>query len=1128
MKIKRIAWAIAVQIGAWVIIIAGETRYPFHRVTADDGLSQATINAIAQDHTGFIWLGSRDGLNRFDGYEFDIFRSDPDDPCAISSSWIRHVYIDRSGVIWVGLRDGGLNRYYRETGCFQSFVHEESQSNSLSNDDVLSILEDSQGRFWVGTREGLNLMNRDKGEFRIFKHRQSEPESLSHDQINVIFEDRENRLWIGTRDGLSLLDPAAKTFKSWKNRPEDPSTLSNNYVRALFEDSHGRFWVGTSDGLNLMDRENGVFQLINLSKAPEDSPLVVTSIAEDHEGVLLTGTLRSGLFLLDPKGDITRISRQKDNPKSLSHDDVREIFVDRTGVVWVGTDNGLNHFDKGVLRFPFLGETQNDFGLTNPWVWSILEDQDGVLWVGLDGSGIDRIDRARSEKVNFQHAPDNPNSLSHNRIRCLLQDRSGFYWAGSDGGGLDRFTCERDGNGQWSLNIRHFRHNPNNHNSLANDWVACLLEDRSGYLWAASQGGLSRFSQDREEITNFRNSPDQPDSLGQNEVLSLIQDQDDQIWIGTRGGLDLFHEDRQAFSHFIHNPEDPNSLSHNTVRSLAYDKKGIIWIGTYGGGLNKLNHKTGGFTRYQERDGLSNNVVYGILIAENGDIWLSTNRGLSTFQPDSETFRNYTTGDGLQAQEFNSGAWFQSPSGEMFFGGIKGLNYFKPKKLIDDTSLPNPIFTKIKMDNKDLASNGPETHLLSRIIMKPGNHSLSIEFSALHYADASRNQYAYKLDGFHEDWRYTPADRRFAHFTNLHPGHYALKVKASNKDGIWNPEPANLDIEVRPPWWLSLWAKCLYVALPFLVFFLYQRRQLALTRKLERMVASRTAELAEKNEELQATQKELVNTAHSAGMAEIASAILHNAGNLLNSINTSAHFIKEGLEKDSAASLARTAQLLIQHKHNLPEFLGEDPNGQKLVPYLESLSQKMIRNNGKMVEQFNAMLHKLNQLRDIVAQQDTYVSSPFHWETVRVEHLVETALKIMDARLNEAGIQVIKSYATTPEVSVLKTKLAQGLVNIISNACEAMSGNANPKKQLQIAIFTQDQRLYLEFWDSGKGIEPKHMDKIFSQGFTTGISPSQGLHALANAMTEMKGSISVTSEGLDKGARFILQFPLEA
>jgi len=1119
------------QIGMGLVHGTDDNRIPFQSITAEDGLSQATVNAITQDHSGFLWLGAQDGLNRFDGYDFKVFRADPENDCTLSGSWIRVVFVDVEGVIWVGTRDSGLNRFDEDTGCFQRYRHNAEDPTSLIHDDVNSIFEDSQGRLWVGTHAGLDLLDKKTGTFSRFPTISSDIGGVGYDRIRALSEDSKNILWVGTNSGLNAWDPSTGQVRVFRHNPEDPTSISHNEVSAIFEDSKGRFWVGTASGLNLLDRDTGLFERIlppDLEQMSEDMP--VKSITEDRRGVLWVGSLRYGVLLIRDNEEPRWIRHQNVNPKSLIHDDVRSIFMDQTGVIWVGTDGGLSRFEIGSLRFSLMGEAGvNGFGLSNPWVWAIHQDQDDILWVGLDGSGIDRVDRASGKVTNFRSIPGNPNSLSHNRVRSIIQDHANYYWAGTDGGGLERFTCETDASGTLTLNIKHFQHNPKNPNSLADNWVGSLMEDKEYSLWVGTQGGVTRFDSNRLQSLTYRHNPRDPHSLPHNEILSFLQDRKGVIWVGTRDGLCRYVPEKDQFQPMQHQIGNPHSISHNMARCLAEDTMGNLWIGTYGGGLNRRDPVTGRFTRFQEKQGLANNVVYGILIADNGQIWVSTNRGISQLNPQDLSFKNYTTGDGLQANEFNSGAFFASTSGEMFFGGINGLNFFHPNKIVDDPTPPLIAFTRIKIDNEALNADGAAINHLNTITLKPGNHSVSFEFSALHYADPSKNEYLYNLEGFHSTWQKTPASRRFASFTNLDPGDYIFRVKASNKDGIWNPTPIQLNLKVKPPIWLTLWAKCIYVALPFLLFFLNHCRQRAITRRLEQMVSERTEQLNAKNQLLQDTQKELVNAAHGAGMAEIASTILHNAGNVLNSVNTSAQLIHTGLDKIPIDAFGMSVQMLMDNAHCLPQFLSDHPKGKQLGPFLESLACKMSRENRELQGLSQGLLEKLNVLGDIVAQQNAYISSPFHWETTNLEPVLESALKIMDSSLKEMHVTVVREYEPTPVVSILKTKLAQGLVNLIKNACYALRENQKDDRKLHIRLFEMNGRVHLELTDNGMGIDPGIRDKIFSQGFSTKTSShGLGLHTCANAMNEMGGSIQAESRGPGHGSAFTLIFPFPA
>jgi two-component sensor histidine kinase/ligand-binding sensor domain-containing protein len=885
LSIRNIFLLIFATLNLSASLFAVAHNIKFENVSIEQGLSQSTVNCILQDSRGFIWLGTEDGLNKYDGYGFIIYKSDPLDSNSLSDSYVLAVFEDKSGVLWVGTHTGGLNKFDREKEKFTQYKNDPSNPDSLSSNFVNAIYEDTNGVLWIGTYGGgLCRFDRDKERIRSYRYDPSDPNSLSSSSVNTIYEDRSGVLWIGTTDGLNKLIPGAEegsspTFLHYKLDTDDFKELSNN-IRSIYEDHAGVLWIGTDYGLYRLipDTKGRSSQsFIHYRNNPVNPRSLsnnnIRSILEDRTRVLWIGTYGGGINRFDrEKEQFEHLVNEPGNPSSLSNNFVNTIYEDRTGILWIGTfGGGIDRFDRDKEKFMhYRSEPNNPNSLNNDTVFSIYEERAGILWIGTYGGGLTRFDREKGIFKHYIHDSHDPNSISNNNVRCIHKDRSGMLWVGTYDG-LNRFDREKE-------KFIHYKHDPGKPNSLSNNYIRTIFEDRSGILWIGTiEGGLNKLVSgagegSRPAFIRYAHDPNDPDSLSNNRVYTVYEDRSDRLWIGTAGGLNRLVPGTEegaspVFVRYRHIPDKPDSLSNDRVFSIYEDRTGAFWVGTYGGGLNKFVPGTEEgaspvFIHYKEKDGLPNDVIYAILEDNKGNLWLSTNKGLSKFNPQTETFRNYDVNDGLQSNEFNSGAYYRSQSGEMFFGGINGFNAFYPDSIRDNPYIPPVVITNFQVFNKsvpiDIETDGPS--ILEKSITETEAIELSykdrvfsFEFAALHYASPDKNEYAYMMEGFDRDWNYV-GNRHFATYTNLSPGDYVFKVKGSNNDGVWNEEGTVLKIKVTPPFWDTWWFITLSVLVGLtLVYELHRYRTRLLhhrAKNLEKKVKERTSDLTLINERL--------------------------------------------------------------------------------------------------------------------------------------------------------------------------------------------------------------------------------------------------------------------------------------
>ncbi len=847
----------------------------FKHLTSEDGLSSNRVTSVIRDSKGFMWFGTFDGLNRYDGYEFKVYRHDPDDENSLSANFVVSLLQDEDGFLWVGTNGGGLNRYDPRT---EEFIH--------------------------------------------YRYDPADPHTVSSDSIIALYQDREGILWIGTDGGgLNRYDPGgddgqSARFARYLNDPDDPHSLSHNVVWSILEGGRGTLWVGTDGGgLNRFDRQMEKFAAYrhdpeNPHSLGDDS---VLAIAEGLDGSLWLGTRSSGLDRFDPRGKtFAHFRHDPDDPHSLSHNSILELLIDQTGGLWIGTGGGgLNQFDVQTERFSRYQPDPNDpYSLNHNQIKTMYADLSGLLWLATVGGGVNMVDLERKPFAHYHHKPGDPNSLSSNDVSEIYEDRGGTLWLGTGGGGLNRLDRQ-------TMQYTHYVHDPNDPHSLSDNLVRAIVEDGHGVLWLATRGGLNRFDPQKEQFTAYhpdltkgtdspsgllsdsvwsmhldsegmlwigtslglnqfdprssqflayQHDPDDPDSLSGNTVTVIHEDRVGTLWFGMLGdGLNRFDPESERFVQYRHDPADPQSLGGNTVWAIHEDSEGVLWIGT-SAGLDRLDPDEVQFTHYGEGVGLPGGGVMSVLEDDGGpldqggpNLWLSTSSGLYKFDPRTETLRRYGVGDGLQGNEFAWGSAFKSASGELFFGGSNGLTAFYPDQILDSPHLSPIVLTDLQLANKpvEVGSDGILLQSIAEtehLALSHEDRVISLEFAALGYRAPEKSRYRYLLEGFDEDWTEVGSDRRFVTYTNLDPGEYVFRVTGSNSDGVWSEQGTSLKITITPPWWQTTWAYGLLLILAVAgLYGAYRWRVRSLaarSRELETLVAEKTRQLDERVKEL--------------------------------------------------------------------------------------------------------------------------------------------------------------------------------------------------------------------------------------------------------------------------------------
>jgi PAS domain S-box-containing protein len=771
----------------------------FEHLTLDDGLSQNAGLALLQDSQGYLWIGTQDGLNRYNGYTITQFKHDPDNPQSLSHNSVIALYEDRDGFLWVGTWGGGLNRYDPATQQFTRYTPDPDNPDSLSHPIVTDIFQDEQDVYWVATLGGLERFDPVTAVFTHFRHDSDDSASLSSDALSVILPAANGKLWVGTGAfntpgaGLNLFDPATGTAQRLEKTGD---CLASPNIADLQPAPNDALWIayggygvsgGGLDRYNLKTGDCAHFDNAQtFGNQITDNNLA--DLAFDRDGALWVASWSGGLWRMAPDGQFTGIHHNPADPESLSSDNTFTILPDRSGIIWVGTlSAGINKLNLDTLQFrTYRHDPANPKSLPSNHVSSFAETSDGMIWLGSIENGLVRFDPASGEFTPFRHDPANPNSISGDMVLTLYADPDDTLWAGTLGSGLNHFDPR-------TQTFTRYQNDPADSGSLLENQVTNLIRDRAGRLWVGTFAGLARLETGATGFVNYP-MPAAPVSLG------LVGDE---LWTGTWGGglyrLDLsdpasLDPAQAAFSTLTHDSANPNSLSNNEVWTILQNPDGMVWIGTISG-LNRYDPQTGQFKTYTAKNGLPNASIMGILRDEQGFLWLTTNHGVVRFDPHAETFAVYEKSDGLQGNEFNSNAYFQAKSGDFYVGGVSGFSVFNPLVLRQNELPPPVVITDFSVFNSPQPFNPTET-----IRLNYDQNFISFEFAALDFHDPRRNQYAYKLEGFDKDW-VQAGTRNYASYTNLPGGDYTFRVRAANSDGVWNESGATLKLAVTPPFW---------------------------------------------------------------------------------------------------------------------------------------------------------------------------------------------------------------------------------------------------------------------------------------------------------------------------------------
>jgi ligand-binding sensor domain-containing protein/signal transduction histidine kinase len=1064
----------------------------FERLSLEQGLPQSTINAVLQDKQGFIWVATQDGLCRYDGYSFLVYRHDPENLSSLSDNFIQTLHEDTNGTLWVGTRTGGLNAYNPARGVFIVYRHQPSISTTLPSDNILTLCDAGDGRLWVGTNNGLALFNpSQRGLCTVFRADPSNPSSLLNNTILSLHTDQFKTLWIGTSTGLCKYTSATNTFTSCTQLNHEPTSASQkigagitaHQISTIISDRSGAVWVGSTKGLAKLNPSSGRLQTVfhaGNSALPSND---IRTILEDQNGRLWVGTNGNGLGVIDPAtGRGLKAVVEFGNERSLANNFVCALYQDRQSIVWVGTvGGGLNKFDRARTIFTRYGvePLNKQKGLSDNSVYAFYEESDGSVWVGTDG-GLHKFNRLTGTFAVYKHNERNTSSLPHNTINTLFEDRTGTFWVGTFGGGLAIFDRKRG-------TSKNFHHNPQQLHSVSSDHITCMMEDSQGRLWIGTYfGGVCSFDRRTNTFTQYPTTP--------RMVICLHEDRTGKLWIGTQGdGIAVFDPTTgKCIQHYKHAPGNARTLSSNAVYCFYEEVNGTMWIAT-SSGLNRLDPTHTTFTTIHEKDGLPNEVLYCVVPDGRGYFWLSSNKGVARFAPTTGRVDVYTVSDGLQSNEFNQGGYHRGRSGRIYFGGIHGFNEFFPDSIRRNIFMPPVVLTNFKKFNQSFTFD-TNISRASQIVLDYTDNVFSFEFAALNFSLTEKNKYAFQLEGFDKTW-VEAGGRREVTYTNLEPRTYTFRVKASNNDGVWNEAGAAIRVVIRPPWWRTWWFRTgaiLVIAAALLVWYRLRVYQVQ-TRNhlLAQQVEERTQELRDRSEEIERQNRQLVEL--NKDKNEIMGIVAHDLKNPLSNIMMLAKLLDQ-----EAGYLS---------KEEIIEFANDIQTG---ATRMFALITNLLNVNA--IEQGGIKLHPVDfDLYGLVQMlvHDYTPSANAKSITLHFEN-----------RANQDDI--VTAFAD-------RNAVTQAIDNLLSNAIKYSPYNKN----VFVRLLTSDteDRICIAIQDEGPGLSEQDKQHLFGKFARLSAQPTGGEHSTGLGLSivkrlveAMNGRIWCESE-LGKGATFIIELP---
>jgi signal transduction histidine kinase/ligand-binding sensor domain-containing protein len=1094
----------------------------FSHLTAEDGLSNNTVHCVFQDSNGFLWFGTDDGLNMFDGYDFKIFFNNANDTLSIAGNAVFKLEEDSRGQLWIAT-ENGIDIFRRDLLYFEHIPFIQEDNTLLYQDYVRDIVKDDNGNILAATAADIFIYDSLTNGFRRYLDNIDEYGEFQKDGIRTFLKDRNNRIWIGSLAfGLFAYDLSNE--KLIASPVSKTSIRITDKIFAIVELDGGDIWIGTDNGIYIIKSDLSEVNVLRTDGNEEriSSNNIIYIYAEDEYKIWI-GTDGGGLNLYDLKNNIfTVFDYDKYDRFSINNNSVRSIYKDKQGILWLGTFQGGVNFTQLYGRqqiVHYKNEPGNYNSLIYNAVASIYEDRKGNLWIGTDGGGLDFYNTKTKSYKHYIYKPGKPNSINGNSVLTIAEDKNGKVWIGGYLSGINVID-------QKTGRIKSYKNDPKNPGSLSDNDVRDICIDKNDNIWIATNGGgLNKFDPKTNTFIIFKEGG--PNSLVRNWCLKIFEDSYGLLWIGTYGGLSIFDPENNTFSNYVRN-KNPGSLSNNWVYSFAEDSLKNIWVGT-AKGLNYFNRNTKSFTVFTIANGLPSDVINGIIIDNNSNLWLSTNQGITRFNHISNSIKNLDHMDGLQGNQFIHGSYFMSKSGKMYFGGLNGYNAFYPDGIHDNKYIPPVYITDLLIYFKEVQideEGSPLTKSITetdKIVLTHKQSVITFRYTALNYLNSEKNQYAYQLEGFDKGWN-NVGTRREVTFTNLDPGSYIFRVKASNDDGIWNEEGKSVAITILPPWWQTLIFKIavvLFVLALLVGFYFYRVSQLNIQKiHLEKQVRERTREIEEKNR------------------------ILTKQTTELNETNT--------LLEERQQKIEEQTEELMTHKENLEEANTHLQELNSTKDKFFSIIAHDLKNPFNTILGFSELLNmkydKLTEEKKLRYLEVIYSSSKniydllenlLQWARTQTDKIAFEPIVFSLKQLVEQNINLLKENITTKKINI-EHKIEDSCEvyadrNMINTVIRNLLTNAikftNSGGDIAINSLRKDGHIEFSIKDNGIGMSPEEIknlfrvDANFSRSGTDGeTGTGLGLILCKEFIIKNGGTIWVESDP-GKGSRFLFTLP---